>query len=437
MSGEVVVAGSVLERERIGLGKLAGGVDIAEKDIGDCAAARLAAEIAVEQSLCLAYPRHLDNCAASKDDNDVLGDSAYSAEQGDMLGRDAKMGSVEALRLELVGKTDEQNCDIRFLCSFDCIGYVSLGRIFLLLLSHRVAVGIDNIDALFEHGVICAVDFYRVDKRAAGALMTRLLCHLTDNCNLCLLAQGQDIVVVLEKHHALTRNLACRRVMLARIVALAVCKNFLCAHDNINNAVDHLIEEVLADLAALDCVIYLSVAVAVRGGHLEVLTCEQTENTVVLCAPVGDYHALKAEIMTEDISKEPLVFCAVDAVEAVIHAHDGPGLSLLDGYLISGEIYLAQSSLVNNCADGHSAGLLAVDRVMLERSADTLGLNAVYESGRHLAGKIRIFRKILKVSAAEGRTLHIRSGAEQDGDLLRYALLAEELAHAVDKLGIP
>ena len=64
--------------------------------------------------------------------------------------------------------------------------------------------------------------------------------------------------------------------MLARIVALAVCKNFLCAHDNINNAVDHLIEEILADLAALDCVIYLSVAVAVRGGHLEVLTCEQT-----------------------------------------------------------------------------------------------------------------------------------------------------------------
>lgn len=165
---EVVVAGSVLERERIGLGKLAGGVDIAEKDIGDCAAARLAAEVAVEQSLCLAYPRHLDNRAASKDDNDVLGNSAYSAEQGDMLGRDAKMGSVEALRLELVGKTDEQNCDIRFLCSFDCIGYVSLGRIFLLLLSHRVAVGIDNIDTLFEHGVICAVDFYRVDKRAAA-----------------------------------------------------------------------------------------------------------------------------------------------------------------------------------------------------------------------------------------------------------------------------
>lgn len=47
-----------------------------------------------------------------------------------MLGRNAKMGSVEALGLELVGKTDEQNCDIRFLCSFDCIGYVSLGRIF-------------------------------------------------------------------------------------------------------------------------------------------------------------------------------------------------------------------------------------------------------------------------------------------------------------------
>ena len=267
--------------------------------------------------------------------------------------------------------------------------------------------------------------------------MTRLLCHLTDNCNLCLLAQGQDIVVVLEKHHALTRNLACRRVMLARIVALAVCKNFLCAHDNINNAVDHLIEEVLADLAALDCVIYLSVAVAVRGGHLEVLTCEQTENAVVLCAPVSDYHALKAEIMAEDIGKEPLVFCAVDAVEAVIHAHDSPGLRLLDGYLISGEVNLAQGSLVNNCADGHSAGLLAVDRVMLERSADTLGLNAVYKSGGHLAGKIRVLREILEVSAAQGRTLHVGSGSEQDGHLLGYALFAEELTHAVDKLGIP
>lgn len=81
-----------------------------------------------------------------------------------MLGRDAKMGSVEALRLELIGKTDEQNCDIRFLCSFDCIGYVSLGRIFLLLLSHRVAVGIDNINARFEHRVICAVDFIELTR---------------------------------------------------------------------------------------------------------------------------------------------------------------------------------------------------------------------------------------------------------------------------------
>ena len=74
---------------------------------------------------------------------------------------------------------------------------------------------------------------------------------------------------------------------------------------------------------------------------------------------------------------------------------------------------------------------------MLERSADTLGLNAVYKSGGHLAGKIRIFRKILKVSAAEGRTLHVGSGPKQDGHLLGYALLAEELTHAVDKLGIP
>ena len=347
------------------------------------------------------------------------------------------MGSVKALGLELVGKTYEQNCDIRFLCSFDCVGYVSLGRNLLLLLCHGIAVGIDNINARFEHRVIRAVYLYRINKRASGALMTRLLGHLTDNRDFRRLAQRQNIVVVLEKHHALARYLASCGVMSARIVALAVRKNFLGAHDNINNAVDHLVEEILAYFAALYSIVNLLIAYAVGGGHLEVLTRKQAGNTLILRAPVGDYHALKTEILAENVGEQPLVFCAVDAVEAVIHTHNGPGLSFLDRYLIGGEVNLAQGSLVNNCADGHSAGLLVVDRIVLERGAYALGLNAVYECGGHFTRKIRILREILEVSAAQGRTLHIRSGAEQDGDLLRYALLAEELAHAVDKLGIP
>ena len=354
-----------------------------------------------------------------------------------MLGRDAQVGSVKALGLELVGKADEQHRNIRFSRGLDCVGYVSLGRNLLLLLCHGIAVGIDNINARFEHRVIRAVYLYRINKRASGALMTRLLGHLTDNRDFRRLAQRQNIVVVLEKHHALARYLASCGVMSARIVALAVRKNFLGAHDNINNAVDHLVEEILTYFAALYSIVNLLIAYAVGGGHLEVLTREQAGNTLVLRAPVGDYHALKAEILAENVGEQPLVLCAVDAVEAVIHTHNGPGLSFLDRYLIGGKINLAQGSLVNNCADGHPAGLLVVDRIVLERGAYALGLNAVYECGRHLTRKIRILREILEVSAAQGRTLHICSGAEQDGDLLRYALLAEELAHAVDKLGIP
>ena len=52
--------------------QLSAGIDFSGDEIGNRAAARLAAEIAVEERLYFAKPRHFYRCAAGKDDRNVF-----------------------------------------------------------------------------------------------------------------------------------------------------------------------------------------------------------------------------------------------------------------------------------------------------------------------------------------------------------------------------
>ena len=74
MAGEVVVAGSVLERERIGLGKLAGGVDFSAENINKAFAATLAAEACPYNSRRTepADEPHLDRISCDQNDNKIF-----------------------------------------------------------------------------------------------------------------------------------------------------------------------------------------------------------------------------------------------------------------------------------------------------------------------------------------------------------------------------
>ena len=98
--------------------------------------------------------------------------------------------------------------------------------------------------------------------------------------------------------------------------------------------------------------------------------------------------------------KKPFILRSIDAVNAVVGIHHRPRLCFLDGNFKSGQIDFAQGSLVHHFIDGHSVSLLAVSGKVLERSADTLGLDALNQRCGALTRQIRVLGEILEVSAA-------------------------------------
>ena len=74
--------------------------------------------------------------------------------------------------------------------------------------------------------------------------------------------------------------------------------------------------------------------------------------------------------------------------------------------------------------------LLGVCGEVLDAGAHIPALYAVDKGGRELAGQIRVFGEILKVSAAQGAALDVDRGAEHHGELLVLAGVAHGLTHA-------
>ena len=68
---------------------------------------------------------------------------------------------------------------------------------------------------------------------------------------------------------------------------------------------------------------------------------------------------------------------------------------------------------------------------MLDAGAHALALYALDEGGGHFAGNVGVFGVILKVSAAEGRTLDVHRRPQQNADVFRLALVAQGSAHAL------
>ena len=74
---------------------------------------------------------------------------------------------------------------------------------------------------------------------------------------------------------------------------------------------------------------------------------------------------------------------------------------------------------------------------MLDAGINAIGLDAPNQRRRYLTGQIGIFRKILKVSAAEGAALNIAAGAQQDTDTLAGGFQAQMPAHFLNQRLVP
>ena len=193
----------------------------------------------------------------------------------------------------------------------------------------------------------------------------------------------------------------------------------------------------LGDLTALYSSQQLPHGVPAGGGHFQRGAVLYAERMVVGAAPVGHNGTGKAPVPAQNILQKMGVLVGIGAVDEVVARHDGLGRSLLDHDLKAGQVQLAQRALVQNGVGRHAAQLLTVDGKMLGAGCNALALDAPHIGGGHLARKIRVLGKILKVASAQGAALGVKPGAEQHGNLLRGGLLAHGAADLLAQCGVP
>ena len=74
-------------------------------------------------------------------------------------------------------------------------------------------------------------------------------------------------------------------------------------------------------------------------------------------APVGHDDALEAPFVAQHVGQQPMVLCGMHAVDAVVGAHDGPRLGLLDDVFESREVDLAQGARADAGIDAQTVAL--------------------------------------------------------------------------------
>ncbi len=140
----------------------------------------------------------------------------------------------------------------------------------------------------------------------------------------------------------------------------------------------------LVDLAAVDGGNELVAVDPHRARHLEVEPGVGGAGRIVDAVPVGDDEAVEAPLVAQDLGEQSAVVGAELAVEAVVGAHDPPGVGLLHGALERAQVELAQCALVDVHVDAHALDLGVVGGEVLDGDGDVVRLHAT-DVGRQRA----------------------------------------------------
>ena len=127
-----------------------------------------------------------------------------------------------------------------------------------------------------------------------------------------------------------------------------------------------------------------------------------------------------------------LVFGSVNAVYGIIAAHHRPWFCLQRD-LERAAIRFAQSSLVHFAALEKTIVFAIVCGKMFQRRAYPLALNAFDISGCKFSRKNSVLGKVFEISSAKGRAFQIHARAENDRDVLFYAIFRDSLPYGVYK----
>ena len=173
------------------------------------------------------------------------------------------------------------------------------------------------------------------------------------------------------------------------------------------------------------------------GGHLEASTCADGGDGIRASSPVGDDHAVKTPFGAQNVGQQMLVFVGVGSVDEVVGAHDCSRLGAAAHDFETGQIDLAQRTLVHNGIRRHASQLLGVSGEVLGAGGGSRGLDALGEACRHAPCEDRVLGQVLKVASAQGRTLDVQAGAKQDVDSESSRFRPQRLTHLAGQVGVP
>ena len=115
--------------------------------------------------------------------------------------------------------------------------------------------------------------------------------------------------------------------------------------------------------------------------------------------PIGENKTLEGEIFFEDLIEEVIILAGIIAIHFVVGAHNAGRLGDADSNLEREQVGFAKRAVIENYIENISAGLLIVDRVMLNVAHDLLRLNTFGEIADDGAREDWIFTRIFEGTA--------------------------------------
>ena len=307
-----------------------------------------------------------------------------------------------------------------------------------MLVVALVALGIAH--GLQRHArqqLIGGVQLGGVHQAGACALVTGLLGKFADHGHLGALGQRQNIVLILQQHHSLLGGMGSQLMMAFLVKLFAGSRCIDGGEHQAQELVHALVQQIHAQTAFLDRGHQFTVAVTAGAGHFQMAAHADPLHMVVGAAPVGDNSTLVTPVVHQNILQKVLALVGVNAVDLVVSAHNGLGLTFLYGNLKAGEVDLTEGALVHHAVVCHAAQLLAVGREMLGAGGDAVLLHTAHEGGGHLAAQVGVFGEILEVTAAQRAALDVQAGAQQHVHIQAGSFFTHQTAHLLAQLRIP
>ena len=123
--------------------------------------------------------------------------------------------------------------------------------------------------------------------------------------------------------------------------------------------------------------------------------------------------------------------------EEVVASHQCPGTTFANGCLESGQIDLAEGTLVAESIGGVALVLVVVERIVLHADCHALLLHALDVAHCHAAREEGVFAHILEAAAIERGATDVDARTEENGLVAIACLFADGLTIAEGKIGVP